>query len=163
MRFSIVFLLLMVLLGCYLPYHNTRVIIDTDTNTLYLYRGLLVEMKCPVATGMVEPVTINNRLYHFETPKGLFTVWQVAENPVWIPPEWYYEKGIAPPIKDRPRIKGKLGDYALYLTSPGIMLHGTTEPDSIGKYATHGCVRLRKEDLKYIYERCGKGTKVLIY
>ena len=43
------------------------------------------------------------------------------------------------------------------------MLHGTPDQNSIGLAATHGCVRLRDEDIEWLYENVPVGTKVYIY
>jgi len=33
----------------------------------------------------------------------------------------------------------------------------------LGSRASHGCVRLKVEDAKWIYSNCGAGTNVVIY
>jgi lipoprotein-anchoring transpeptidase ErfK/SrfK len=42
-------------------------------------------------------------------------------------------------------------------------LHGTPYKESIGLAATHGCVRMRDEDIEWLYEHVPVGTKVYIY
>jgi hypothetical protein len=60
------------------------------------------------------------------------------------------------------RISGSLGNYALDL-GEGFLLHGTPLKNSIGQAVTHGCVRLRDEDIAWIYEHVPVGTKVYVY
>lgn len=68
-----------------------------------------------------------------------------------------------PPIgTDNRRVSGTLGKYKLNL-GDGYMLHGTPDQNSIGLAATHGCVRLRDEDIQWLYENVPVGTKVYIY
>src|SRR6185436_151957 len=68
-----------------------------------------------------------------------------------------------PPFGTRNRrVPGVLGDYRLALAN-GVSLHGTSEPASIGKAVTHGCVRLRDGDIRWLYEHVPVGTRVLIY
>jgi lipoprotein-anchoring transpeptidase ErfK/SrfK len=57
---------------------------------------------------------------------------------------------------------GTLGVNRLYL-GDGYGLHGTDEPASIGRAASHGCVRLRNEDIETLYRIVPIGTPVYIY
>jgi hypothetical protein len=68
-----------------------------------------------------------------------------------------------PPIGTKNRkIDGELGPYRLDLGG-GYLLHGTPHLDSIGSASTHGCVRLRDEDIAWLYYNVPVGTKVYIY
>jgi hypothetical protein len=60
------------------------------------------------------------------------------------------------------KVVGELGKYRLLL-GDGYLLHGTPDKQSIGMAATHGCVRLRDEDIEWLYEHVPVGTKVYIY
>lgn len=60
------------------------------------------------------------------------------------------------------RVAGELGGYKLDV-GDGYMLHGTPYRDSIGRAATHGCIRLADSDLEYLYERVPVGTPVHVY
>lgn len=67
-----------------------------------------------------------------------------------------------PPIGTRNReVRGVLGPYALYL-GDGYLLHGTRDQTSVGTAVTHGCVRLRDEDISWLYHNVDVGTPVLI-
>jgi len=59
------------------------------------------------------------------------------------------------------KVPGALGDYRLDL-GDGYFLHGTPFKDSIGRAATHGCIRLRDADIAWLYNNVPVGTKVLI-
>ena len=68
-----------------------------------------------------------------------------------------------PPLGTKNRkVEGELGKYRLNL-GDGYLLHGTPYKESIGLAATHGCVRLRDEDIEWLYEHIPVGTKVYIY
>jgi hypothetical protein len=68
-----------------------------------------------------------------------------------------------PPLGTQNRkVEGELGKYRLIL-GDGFLLHGTPYKNSIGLAATHGCVRLRDEDIEWLYEHVPVGTKVYIY
>jgi lipoprotein-anchoring transpeptidase ErfK/SrfK len=45
----------------------------------------------------------------------------------------------------------------------GYALHGTDKPESIGRSVSHGCVRLRNEDIETLYQMVAVGTPVFIY
>jgi lipoprotein-anchoring transpeptidase ErfK/SrfK len=59
-------------------------------------------------------------------------------------------------------VEGELGKYRLDL-GEGYLLHGTPDKESIGFAATHGCVRLRDEDIEWLYTYVPVGTKVYIF
>ena len=68
-----------------------------------------------------------------------------------------------PPVGSKNRkIQGMLGKYKLD-TGGGVLLHGTPHQTSIGKAATHGCLRLRDEDIEWLYDYVPVGTKIYIY
>jgi hypothetical protein len=72
-------------------------------------------------------------------------------------------KLFVPPLGTKNRkVEGELGKYRLNL-GDGYLLHGTPYKESIGLAATHGCVRLRDEDIEWLYEHVPVGTKVYIY
>jgi hypothetical protein len=68
-----------------------------------------------------------------------------------------------PPLgtKNR-RIDGELGKFRLDL-GDGFLIHGTPYENSIGTASTHGCVRLRDEDIEWLYNNVPVGTHVYIY
>jgi lipoprotein-anchoring transpeptidase ErfK/SrfK len=59
------------------------------------------------------------------------------------------------------KLPGILGAYRLRLAN-GIGLHGTPDEDSIGKAATHGCIRLYDTDIAWLYDNVPVGTAVII-
>jgi hypothetical protein len=68
-----------------------------------------------------------------------------------------------PPLGSQNRkVEGELGKYRLIL-GDGFLLHGTPYKNSIGLAATHGCVRLRDEDIEWLYDHVPVGTHVYIY
>lgn len=72
-------------------------------------------------------------------------------------------KLFVPPLGTKNRkVEGELGKYRLDM-GEGFLLHGTPYQESIGLAATHGCVRLRDEDIEWLYDHVPVGTKVYIY
>lgn len=70
---------------------------------------------------------------------------------------------VVPPFGTNQRkYSGVLGTHRLNL-GDGYALHGTDAPGSIGQAVSHGCVRLRNEDIDYLYSIVAPGTPVYIY
>lgn len=76
----------------------------------------------------------------------------VADSKVFIPPFGTSHR----------RFAGVLGSHRLNL-GDGYALHGTNAPSSIGRSVSHGCVRLRNEDIETLYQLVPVGTPVYIY
>ncbi len=60
------------------------------------------------------------------------------------------------------KFAGVVGTHRLNL-GDGYALHGTDVPSSIGRSVSHGCVRLRNEDIETLYQLVPVGTPVYIY
>lgn len=58
--------------------------------------------------------------------------------------------------------RGKLG-YAKLEMYDGYYFHGTDNESSVGDAASHGCLRMRRDDIKWMYEHVPVGTPVYIY
>ena len=72
-------------------------------------------------------------------------------------------KIIIPPFgTNQRRYEGVLGSFRLYL-GDGYALHGTNVPSSIGQAVSHGCVRMRNEDIAALYHMVEVETPVFIY
>ncbi|MBI3789919.1 MAG: L,D-transpeptidase family protein [Gemmatimonadetes bacterium] len=70
---------------------------------------------------------------------------------------------VIPPLGTNQRkYTGVLGAFRLYM-GDGYGIHGTDVPSSIGTSASHGCVRLRNEDIETLYQIVKIGTPVFIY
>lgn len=77
----------------------------------------------------------------------------------------FYGTIYVPPIDtDQRRIPDALGPYKLDM-GDGYLIHGTHRynRDSIGRAASHGCVRMRNDDLERLYRMVEVGTPVYIY
>jgi hypothetical protein len=60
------------------------------------------------------------------------------------------------------RYMGVLGTRRLEL-GDGYGIHGTDHPETIGQSVSHGCVRMRNEDIEKLYPMVNVGTPVYIY
>lgn len=89
-----------------------------------------------------------------KTPAGTFKIIDKIAQPAWHKPG-----GPAIPYGDPDNL---LGTHWLALDLPGYGIHGTWEPDSIGKPTSAGCVRLLNGDVEELYTILPKGTLVTI-
>ena len=63
-------------------------------------------------------------------------------------------------------LENPLGARALYLFQGKrdtlFRIHGTNEPDTIGRAVSSGCVRMMNADVIDLYKRVGIGTRVVV-
>ncbi len=78
-----------------------------------------------------------------ETPAGKYRISSVIWNPWWHPPksEWARNEKVTPPGPNNPMGKVKIN------FAPLLYIHGTMYEDRLGAPASHGCIRMGKEDL----------------
>jgi hypothetical protein len=86
------------------------------------------------------------------SPEGTFTIERRVANPVYHHGDRIVEPGPANPV----------GSRWMGLSAKGYGIHGTNEPKSIGKAASHGCIRMGKADLEEIYALVAVGDQVEI-
>ena len=86
------------------------------------------------------------------SPTGGFQIVRRLVNPT------YYHPGIViPPGKDNP-----IGPRWVGLNKKGYGIHGTNEPGSIGRAASHGCIRMRNRDIVQFFSMVNVGDTVEI-
>lgn len=196
-----------------------KILVSLEEKQLFVVAGQDTVMTAPVAVGSGETLIHGEKVWRFDTPRGIRTVRGKNADPKWSPPEWHYaetaqeyglkiaylsltkpypisrgrkimfqdgEAGVwdpdsgfallpleeeivfdntlfVPPVGSKNRkVEGILGKYKLD-TGAGILLHGTPHKSSIGKAATHGCLRLRDEDIEWLYDYVPVGTRIYIY
>lgn len=87
-------------------------------------------------------------------------------NPVWIPPEdireFNRQQGIELPDVMPAGPDNPLGPYAIYLSIPTYLIHSTIFPESIGRRASFGCIRMNEGDIKQFFPLVQPGTPVAI-
>ncbi|MCM8781769.1 MAG: L,D-transpeptidase family protein [Candidatus Omnitrophica bacterium] len=118
------------------------ILVDKSQNTLTLKSNDEVFKIYPVSTG------VDN-----STPIGQFKIINKIIDPVW------YKAG-AVVLPGSP--KNILGSRWLGLSLQGYGIHGTTEPESIGKQVTAGCVRMLNKDVEELYIIVPIGADVTI-
>ncbi len=117
------------------------VVINLAEQRLYLFARDGAVSTFPIGVGKVG----------WETPLGETQVVGKRAGPAWYPTasarvEDPRLPAMVPPGPDNP-----LGSHALYLGWPAYLIHGTNQPDSIGRRVSHGCIRLYPEDISRLY------------
>lgn len=84
------------------------------------------------------------------SPTGTFTIERRVVNPT------YHHNGRTV----LPGPGNPVGTRWMGLSIRGYGIHGTNEPNSIGKAASHGCIRMARADLEEFYERVSVGDTV---
>lgn len=127
--------------SCAVP-RNRRIVVSIPDHKLALVEDGRVLRVYAVAVGaQVSP-----------SPTGEFKVVSRLSNPT------YFHPGIViPPGKNNP-----LGTRWIGLDRRGYGIHGTNQPQSIGKAASHGCIRMAKADLEQLFDEVQLGDVVEI-
>ena len=129
-------------------------VIDLADRTLYWFEHGQLNARFPVGIGRID----------WATPPGRYRVVGRREDPVWrVPASIQAEMrargeplvSVVGPGPDNP-----LGKYWIQLSTPGYGLHGTNAPASVGKYASHGCLRLLPEHAERIFHDARDGMAV---
>jgi len=84
------------------------------------------------------------------SPVGTFTIARRVMNPTYS-----HEGRVVPPGPNNP-----VGTRWMGLSIPGYGIHGTNVPSSIGKAASHGCIRMARKDLEELYPMVEVGDTV---
>lgn len=99
-------------------------------------------------------------------PVGETAISRKTVNPTWTPPadirEFDRLQGIELPKAMGPGPDNPLGPFALYLRVPTYLIHSTIFPESIGRRASFGCIRMNEGDIKQFYPLVRPGTHVSI-
>ena len=129
--------------------------IDTKTNMLGVFEGDKIIAAYPVTVGSAQT----------ESPIGEWKVRRITKMPTFRYDKEMLEHGerssnfhLLPPGPRNP-----VGVMWIALNKKGIAIHGTNEPDSIGRSASHGCVRLANWDVVRLATKIKSGDSVSIH
>jgi lipoprotein-anchoring transpeptidase ErfK/SrfK len=125
----------------------THLVLKLKERRVYVYRDGKILHRFTVAVGKKG----------WETPAGNFQVRELVRDPVWKSP-WTGRT-------ERPGPNSPLGERWIGFWTDGknsIGFHGTPSVNSLGKAASHGCVRMRNEDVKTLFELVRTGTPVIV-
>ncbi|CAH2031373.1 exported protein of unknown function [Trichlorobacter ammonificans] len=97
-----------------------------------------------------------------KTPLGSFRVTEKIEAPRWHVPRSIRRSRPGLPAVVPPGPENPLGSHALRLSGKALMIHGTNRPFSVGRKASHGCIRLYPEHMRTLFALVEPGTRVAI-
>ena len=119
---------------------NRLIVVSIEDRKLALVEDGQVKKVYTVAVG--KPST--------PSPTGTFTIERRVVNPT------YHHNGKTV----LPGPGNPVGTRWMGLSKHGYGIHGTNEPGSIGKAASHGCIRMDRADLEEFYELVAEGDTV---
>jgi L,D-transpeptidase ErfK/SrfK len=96
------------------------------------------------------------------TPTGEFRVGEKRVDPAWTVPESIRAEKPDLPEVVLPGPDNPLGSHWMRIGRSSYGIHGTNIRWSIGREATHGCVRLYEDDMGRLFERTPEGTRLQI-
>ena len=132
--------------------YPTVIAIDRDAKRLRLYKDLELEHKYRIAVGKAG----------HETEAGRYEIRSKVVNPAWHAPnaEWAGELAgkTIPPGDPRNPLKARWMGF----NTSGEGIHGTSDLDSLGDAASHGCIRMSIREVKELYDEVEKGTPVFV-
>jgi lipoprotein-anchoring transpeptidase ErfK/SrfK len=98
--------------------------------------------------------------------KGEARVGRKAYWPGWTPPREMLARRPDLPSHMEGGLENPLGARALYLFQGNkdtlFRIHGTNEPDTIGKAVSSGCIRMLNADVIDLYQRVPKNARVIV-
>lgn len=127
------------------------IVIDTPNKYLYLVQGNGRALRYGIGVGRPG----------FEWA-GVKTISMKREWPDWRPPEQMLKRRPDLPRHMAGGPENPLGARAMYLGSSLYRIHGTNEPETIGRAVSSGCIRMRNEDVVDLYGRVRVGTRVVV-
>lgn len=139
------------------PHPRTGIVINLPEMRMYYYpEGYESVMTFPIGIGkMGDSIPLKNT-----------TVTRKKVNPTWIPGPrvraYNEEQGVELPYAMGPGPDNPLGPYAIYLNIPSFLIHSTIFPESIGRRASFGCIRMNENDIKQFFPLVTPGTQVAI-
>jgi L,D-transpeptidase ErfK/SrfK len=133
------------------------IVLNLAEKRLYFYPG----------NGEVETHAISIGRDGLNTPLGNFHIVRKDKDPTWVPTANHHADlakegreplpAVVPPGPDNP-----LGKYAMRLSAPSILIHGTNKPWGLGMEVSRGCIRMYPEGVEELFPKVAVRTPVTI-
>jgi lipoprotein-anchoring transpeptidase ErfK/SrfK len=120
-----------------------RIVVSIPDRKLALIENDQIVVVYPVAVGATAS----------PSPVGTFSIVNRVSKPTYYKPGKVVGPGASNPI----------GTRWIGLSAKGFGIHGTDNPGSIGHAKSHGCIRLRNQDVERLFERVRPGDVVELY
>jgi lipoprotein-anchoring transpeptidase ErfK/SrfK len=136
----------------FIGYEPGTIVIKTSERRLYYVVGNGQTVSYPVAVG--KPGKTWTGVAHID---GKFL------KPAWSPPEEIRrDKPNLPDVIPGGTPENPMGVAAMTLDPGEYAIHGTNAPNSIGRPASYGCIRMYNEDILDLYQRVDVGARVVV-
>ncbi len=123
---------------------NKSITVDRSEQKLYAFEGNELFMEIDISTGLeLTP-----------TPRGTFTVFKKTPS--------RYMQGPLPNLSDKQVYDLPGVPWNLYFTHGGAVIHGAYWHNSFGSAYSHGCVNVRPDLARQLYDWAPLGTKVIV-
>ena len=134
---------------------NRKLYVDTKERFLLIYEGKQLVAEFPITPGSTT----------LPAPLGLWKILGIATMPVFRHDEGVLQHGVKsgqfydlPPGPNNP-----VGILWMGLNKPHVGIHGTNNPETIGRAASHGCIRTANWDAARVKELVSVGNPVSIF
>jgi lipoprotein-anchoring transpeptidase ErfK/SrfK len=128
------------------------IIVRTKERRLYLVTGAGQAISYPVGVGRIGKQWAGTSYI-----SGKFT------HPAWSPPaEVRRDKPNLPQVIPGGSPGNPMGVAAMTLAGGEYAIHGTNQPNSIGRFVSYGCIRMLNEDITDLFSRVSVGTRVVV-
>lgn len=122
-------------------------VVDLSDRRVYVYQDEQVKTSFRIAVGRAG----------WETPTGRYEVISMVEHPTWQHP---FTGEIVPPGNGNPLGVRWIGFWTDGKNTIGF--HGTPNEETVGRAASHGCIRMYNDDVINLFEMVQVGTPVIV-
>ena len=124
-----------------------RLVVKLHRFRVFFMRAGKVVFSAPIAIG--QPA--------YPTPVGHWAITSKIENPTWVPPNSPWAAGLEP---IPPGAANPLGSRWIGTSAPNVGFHATNAPSSVGRPASHGCMRMYDADVRRLFDLVKVGMPV---
>lgn len=127
------------------------IVVSSSQRQLFYVLGNGSAIRYPVAVGK------NGKRW-----SGVAAIREMQRHPYWIPPAEVKRDKPELPDLIPPGPRNPMGTRVMVLDRDQYAIHGTNRPDSIGTFASYGCIRMHNAHIEDLYERVRPGTQVVV-
>lgn len=152
-RIISVIMILLGVMNIYAQDKDRHIVVDKPNLKLYVVENSDTIFRSNISAGMY--LGNKQRKGDHKTPEGTFSISMIQNSSSW-KHDFHDGNGA---------VKGAYGPWFFRLKTPkwtNIGIHGTCFPESIGKRASEGCIRLNNDDLEKLRPLVKVGMKVII-
>ena len=128
------------------------IVVKTAERRLYYVLDGRIALRFPVGVGKAG-----------QAWTGMARVSGKYVRPAWAPPaDIRRENPRLPQVIPGGAPNNPMGDFAMTLGDGTYAIHGTNRPASVGRFVSHGCIRMYNADIRTLYSMVAVGTPVIV-